>query len=102
MCIPSDSTNLVESWVASGWDGSSIEKIDIDSTTTLQGMEFEDSSSPIVLYQTGNWVYYDEGGTFDCPSGRDMIKITVYPEVGFILKEDGGYLLQENGGRLIL
>lgn len=102
MCIPSDSTNLVENWVASGWDGTSMEEHVVDSTTTLYGIEFEDSSSPIVLCQSGNWVYYDEGGTFDCPTGRDLINITIYPEVGYILKEDGGYLLQENDGRLLL
>jgi hypothetical protein len=60
-----------------------------------------DATADVVYYTTGGMADYDNGASFDCTHGFDMVQIYFQEKAG-LLQEDGGFILLENGGNILL
>ena len=63
-----------------------------------------DATSDVIYYVTSGMADYDEGATFDCTHGFDMVQIHLIPELqdGLLLQENSGGILLEDGGGILL
>lgn len=59
------------------------------------------SLQDVVYYTTGGMADFDEGATFDCTHGFDMVQI-YFEERAELLQENGAAILLEDGGKILL
>ena len=60
-----------------------------------------DATADVVYYSTGGMADYDNGASFDCTHGFDLVQIHT-DFIANLLQENGAAILQENGGLIRL